>query len=72
MQIRRLGRTGLKVSEICLGTMTFGNQCDERISFAIMDKAAEQGVFFLDTADAYPVPPSPETASNTSSSASSS
>lgn len=65
MQIRRLGRTGLKVSEICLGTMTFGNQCDERMSFAIMDKAAEHGVYFFDTADAYPVPPSPETAGRT-------
>ncbi len=65
MQTRRLGRTGLKVSEICLGTMTFGHQCDERTSFAIMDKAAEQGVFFFDTADAYPVPPTPETAGRT-------
>jgi aryl-alcohol dehydrogenase-like predicted oxidoreductase len=65
MNVRRMGRTGLKVSEICLGTMTFGNQCDERTSFAIMDKAAERGVTFLDTADAYPVPPSPETAGRT-------
>jgi aryl-alcohol dehydrogenase-like predicted oxidoreductase len=65
MNIRRLGRTGLKVSEICLGTMTFGHQCDERTSFAIMDKAAEQGVFFFDTADVYPVPHSPETAGRT-------
>ncbi len=62
MQTRRLGRTGLKVSEICLGTMTFGHQCDERTSLAILDKAFEHGVFFLDTADVYPVPPSPETA----------
>jgi aryl-alcohol dehydrogenase-like predicted oxidoreductase len=62
MQIRRLGRTGLKVSEICLGTMTFGNQCDEKTSFAILDKAAEHGVDFLDCADVYPVPPAPETA----------
>jgi aryl-alcohol dehydrogenase-like predicted oxidoreductase len=62
MNIRRLGRTGLRVSEICLGTMTFGHQCDEATSFAIMDKAAEHGVTFLDTADVYPVPPSPETA----------
>src|ERR1700733_14033084 len=62
MQIRRLGRTGLKVSEICLGTMTFGRQCDEKLSFAILDKAAEHGVTFLDCADVYPVPPSPETA----------
>src|SRR5262245_11907649 len=65
MKIRRLGRTGLKVTEICLGTMTFGHQCDERTSFAIMDKAAEQGVFFFDTADLYPVPPSFETAGRT-------
>jgi aryl-alcohol dehydrogenase-like predicted oxidoreductase len=62
MKIRRLGRTGLKVSEICLGTMTFGHQCDERTSCAILDRAAAAGVFFLDTADAYPVPPTPETA----------
>jgi aryl-alcohol dehydrogenase-like predicted oxidoreductase len=65
MQIRRLGSTGLKVSEICLGTMTFGHQCDEATSFAIMDKAAANGVNFLDTADAYPVPPTPETAGRT-------
>jgi aryl-alcohol dehydrogenase-like predicted oxidoreductase len=65
MKVRRMGRTGLKVSEICLGTMTFGHQCDEKTSFAIMNKAAEQGVFFIDTADVYPVPPSPETAGRT-------
>lgn len=65
MQTRRLGRTGLKVSEVCLGTMTFGHQCDERTSFAIMDKAAEHGVYFFDTADVYPVPPSPDTAGRT-------
>jgi 1-deoxyxylulose-5-phosphate synthase len=65
MKNRRLGRTGLKVSEICLGTMTFGHQCDERTSFAIMDRAAERGVNFLDTADVYPVPPAPETAGRT-------
>jgi aryl-alcohol dehydrogenase-like predicted oxidoreductase len=62
MQIRRLGRTGLKVSEICLGTMTFGHQSDERTSFDILDKAAGHGVTFIDCADVYPVPPSPETA----------
>ena len=65
MKTHRLGNTGLKVSEICLGTMTFGHQCDERTSFAIMDRAAEAGVYFFDTADAYPVPPSPDTAGNT-------
>lgn len=60
-----MGRTGLKVSEICLGTMTFGHQCDEKTSFAIMNKAAEGGVYFIDTADVYPVPPSVETAGRT-------
>jgi aryl-alcohol dehydrogenase-like predicted oxidoreductase len=65
MRIRRLGRTGLKVSEICLGTMTFGHQCDEKTSFAILDKAADHGVILLDTADVYPVPPTPETAGRT-------
>src|SRR5881392_3664262 len=65
MKMHRMGRTGLKVSEICLGTMTFGHQCDEPTSFAILDKAAEHGVTFLDTADVYPVPPSPETAGRT-------
>jgi aryl-alcohol dehydrogenase-like predicted oxidoreductase len=62
MKTRRLGRTGLKVSEICLGTMTFAHQCDERTSFAILDKASDKGVYFLDTADVYPVPPDPDTA----------
>jgi aryl-alcohol dehydrogenase-like predicted oxidoreductase len=65
MKMRRMGRTGLKVSEICLGTMTFGHQCDEKTSFAIMDRAATYGVNFLDTADVYPVPPSIETAGRT-------
>src|SRR5229473_2490375 len=50
-----MGRTGLKVSEICLGTMTFGRQCDEALSFAIMDTAFEAGVDFFDTANVYPV-----------------
>src|SRR5881227_608589 len=65
MQTRRMGRTGLKVSEICLGTMTFGHQCDQRTSFAILNKAADRGVTFIDTADVYPVPPSLETAGRT-------
>ena len=65
MKTVRMGRTGLKVSEICLGTMTFGHQCDEKTSFAIMNKAAEQGVYFIDTADVYPVPPTVETAGRT-------
>src|SRR5262245_58983049 len=65
MKTRRMGKTGLKVSEVCLGTMTFGHQCDERTSQAIMDRAAAAGVYFIDTADAYPVPPTPETAGRT-------
>jgi aryl-alcohol dehydrogenase-like predicted oxidoreductase len=65
MKTRRLGRTGLKVSEICLGTMTFGHQCDEPTSRAILDKAVELGVNFFDSADAYPVPPTVETAGRT-------
>ncbi|HZZ81391.1 MAG TPA: aldo/keto reductase [Gemmataceae bacterium] len=65
MKTVRMGRTGLKVSEICLGTMTFGYQCDEKTSFAIMSKAADHGVYFIDTADVYPVPPSLETAGRT-------
>ena len=55
MKIKRLGRTGLKVSEVCLGTMTFGNQADEQASFAIMDTADAAGVNFFDTADVYPL-----------------
>ncbi|KYF50562.1 alcohol dehydrogenase, partial [Sorangium cellulosum] len=51
----RLGRTGLTVSRLCLGTMTFGFQTDEETSRAILDKAASAGVNFLDTADVYPL-----------------
>src|SRR5579883_43667 len=61
MKHRRLGRTGLKVSEICLGTMTFAGQSDEPTSTRILDTATDRGVTFIDTADAYPIPPSPET-----------
>ena len=55
MQQVRFGPTGLQVSRLCLGTMTFGLQCDEKTSFAILEAAAAQGVTFLDTADAYPL-----------------
>jgi aryl-alcohol dehydrogenase (NADP+) len=51
----RFGRTGLQVSRLCLGTMTFGLQCDEKSSHAILDAAAEAGITFLDTADVYPL-----------------
>src|ERR671929_569615 len=55
MEHVRLGRTGLRVSRICLGTMTFGLQVDEDTSCAILDRAADAGVPFLDPADVYPL-----------------
>ncbi|HTO12561.1 MAG TPA: aldo/keto reductase [Candidatus Binatia bacterium] len=55
MQHVRLGRTGLRVSQLCLGTMTFGVQCDEAAARAILDRAAAAGITFLDTADVYPL-----------------
>jgi 1-deoxyxylulose-5-phosphate synthase len=55
MQHVSFGRTGLQVSRLCLGTMTFGLQCDEATSFAILDAAAQAGITFLDTADVYPL-----------------
>jgi len=55
MQHTKLGRTGLTVSRLCLGTMTFGLQCDEETSFAILDRAFAAGVTFIDAADVYPL-----------------
>ncbi|HEY7012821.1 MAG TPA: aldo/keto reductase [Streptosporangiaceae bacterium] len=55
MEHTRLGRTGLQVSRLCLGTMTFGLQCDEPTSAAILDRAADGGIDFLDSSDAYPL-----------------
>ena len=55
MEHTRLGRTGLQVSRLCLGTMTFGLQCDEPTSVTILNRAAEGGIDFLDTSDAYPL-----------------
>jgi 1-deoxyxylulose-5-phosphate synthase len=55
MQNTRFGPTGLQVSRLCLGTMTFGLQCDETTSHAIMDAATEGGITFFDTADVYPL-----------------
>jgi aryl-alcohol dehydrogenase-like predicted oxidoreductase len=62
MQQNRLGKSGIVVSEICMGTMTFGTQCDKAQSFRIMDKAVDAGIDFLDTAEVYPVPPTSELA----------
>lgn len=53
MQYTTLGRTGCKISRLCLGTMNFGPQTTEADSFAIMDKALEVGINFFDTADVY-------------------
>ncbi|MDR6378556.1 aldo/keto reductase [Paraburkholderia strydomiana] len=55
MQYRKFGRTGLTVSRLCLGTMTFGLQTEEDASRRILDTAADAGVNFIDTADVYPL-----------------
>lgn len=57
MKYRYIGKTGLRVSPIALGTMTFGSWSDEKESFKIMDEAYERGINFFDTAELYPVPP---------------
>lgn len=53
MEYRKLGRTGLKVSTLCLGTMTMGKQVDEAASLVLIDRALDLGVNFIDTADMY-------------------
>jgi aryl-alcohol dehydrogenase-like predicted oxidoreductase len=53
METTRLGRTGLKVSRLCLGTMNFGPEASEQDSHRMMDRALDAGVFFFDTADMY-------------------
>ncbi len=65
MQVKRLGRSGLKVTEVCVGTMTFGGQATEQVAHAILDRALEAGVTFVDAADIYPVPGTIETAGRT-------
>ena len=57
MEKRRLGRTDLLVTQICLGTMTWGQQNTEAEGYAQMDLAFDRGVNFLDTAEMYPIPP---------------
>lgn len=57
MKYNRLGKSGIIVSDICMGTMTFGNHCDEAMALRIMDRAFDAGVDFFDTAEMYPVPP---------------
>ena len=65
MEHRRLGRTDLNVSLICLGTMTWGQQNTEADGHAQMDYALDQGINFFDTAELYSIPPRPETQGST-------
>ena len=65
MDYRELGRTGLKISSLCLGTMTFGEQNSEADGHAQMDYAFERGINIFDAAEIYPVPPKPETQGRT-------
>jgi len=65
MKRNRLGRSGIVVSDICMGTMTFGTGADEKVAFEILDRSFDAGIDFYDTAENYPVPPSPEYAGRT-------
>ena len=65
MKYRKLGQTGQDVSEICLGTMTWGQQNTEAEGHEQMDYAVSEGVNFFDTAEMYAVPPKPETQGST-------
>ena len=65
MQYRPLSNTGLEVSAICLGTMTFGEQNNEQQAFELLDMALDAGVNFIDTAEMYSVPPRAETMGST-------
>jgi aryl-alcohol dehydrogenase (NADP+) len=62
MRWKSFGKSGLKVTELCLGTMTLAGQADDKTSFAILDAAWEGGIRFIDTADCYPIPIEIETA----------
>jgi aryl-alcohol dehydrogenase-like predicted oxidoreductase len=65
MEYRELGQTGVKVSALCLGTMTFGQQNSEEEGHAQMDYAVGQGINMFDAAELYPIPPKPETQGRT-------
>ena len=62
MEYRYIGSSGLRVSPICMGTMSFGTWSDKSESFRILDTAYERGINFYDTAEVYPVPPTAELA----------
>ena len=66
MNFKKLGNTHLKVSTICLGTMTWGEQNTQKEAFEQMDYAVDHGVNFFDTAELYAVPMKPETRGKTS------
>ncbi len=57
MQNKRLGKSAIVVSDICMGTMTFGSQTDEAAALRILDRSFDAGIDFYDTAEGYPVPP---------------
>ena len=65
MNYTKLGCSGVQVSEVCLGTMTWGEQNSEAEGHAQIDYALEQGINFIDTAEMYSVPPKPETYGHT-------
>jgi len=65
MHYRKLGHTDIDVSNICLGSMMWGSQCDEVEGHRQMDYALERGINFIDTAELYAVPPGPETSGKT-------
>lgn len=65
MKHRRLGKSAIFVSDICMGTMTFGAQTDEAEAFRILDASYEAGINFYDTAENYPVPPDSKWAGRT-------
>jgi aryl-alcohol dehydrogenase-like predicted oxidoreductase len=60
MHYKRLGRSPIQVSKICMGTMTFGSGADEATAHRILDRSLEAGINFFDTAENYPVPPKEE------------
>ena len=60
MQRRRLGKSAIVVSDICMGTMTFGSQTGEAEAIRILDQCFDAGIDFYDTAEGYPVPPDPK------------
>ena len=57
MKMNELGQTGIMISDLCLGTMTYGTQTDEADAFAQMDMALDAGINIFDTAEMYPVNP---------------